>query len=292
MNPALKYDVAKAAAIQPLEAVRLTAALRQGEEGIWLQTFADAPSELYSAEQRTSRDGAPVHREALHGVGCAAERQQEPHRDWAHRSDRHVYPGRAGAGAVQGGQPRPLRGVLLRQRPGCQTQSAETWTGCARVAAVFVDLDGTPLPAEGFHLQPTAVVESSARAFSRVLGCFRSAARGSSRPFRSTWPACTAVILRSAILPRVMRLPGVLARQEGRGLSQPAAGAESGGPVHPRRSARRARCERFPRAERSARSSGTGTNRAAPRGRPTNRRGRQARCEEVRSGTVSSQAEA
>ena len=34
-----------------------------------------------------------------------------------------------------------------------------------RVAAVFVDLDGTPLPAEGFHLQPTAVVESSAGRF-------------------------------------------------------------------------------------------------------------------------------
>ena len=56
MNPALKYDVAKAAAIQPAEAVRLLQP-RQGEEGIWLQTFADAPSDFTapsSAPRRTA----------------------------------------------------------------------------------------------------------------------------------------------------------------------------------------------------------------------------------------------
>ena len=77
----------------------------------------------------------------------------------------------------------------------------------ARVAAVFVDLDGSPLPAEGFHLQPTAVIESSAGRFhiywavsDLPLEEFTTAQKHLASLYDGDPSVCD--------LPRVMRLPG------------------------------------------------------------------------------------
>lgn len=157
------YDAAKASAIQQREGVRLLDVLRLDGEPVWLQTFADGPDELYSLEKGTGKTGRPWSSKkfCLAGIpkdggktkqvvgkteltGCYALDQIG--------GDSLTFANLARCGVYF---------AVNVLSPDAQRRDNDT---VQRVAAVFLDLDGSPLP-DAFPLTPTAIVESSAGRF-------------------------------------------------------------------------------------------------------------------------------
>lgn len=158
----LKFDQTKADQITGNEASQLLSALRWPGEDPWLQTFADGPSELYSQSTWTDKNGQPRVTEKF----CVRQ-----------------LPANAGKGksrieAVSQYGPCSLADLTAERPYWVQNSSARVGVFFAvnaidpeakrrgndtvrRAAAVFLDLDGKPLPAAGFPLVPTAIVESS-----------------------------------------------------------------------------------------------------------------------------------
>jgi len=160
-GPVLPFDQQKAEAIIPGDAVRLLQALRQGDEGVWLQTFQDGPLELYGAEQRTSKAGKPytVYSYCVADVPSVPDKTKRETARVSQTGNYTLEKLKGGPFTVANSSARV--GVFFCVnvlQPDAERRSSDT---VQRVAAVFVDLDGTPLPADGFPIKPTAIAESS-----------------------------------------------------------------------------------------------------------------------------------
>lgn len=156
----------KADQINALEATELLTALRHKDaagnwEGVWLQTFADAPDDCYSLDQRTSKTGRPytVRR------WCLTDVPKEGGKVGKVQGVAEAY-GNVSMVEFAAEPPPYARANLARVgvffavnvlQPDAPRRKAEH---VARVAAVFLDLDGAPMPTS-FPLEPTATVESS-----------------------------------------------------------------------------------------------------------------------------------
>jgi hypothetical protein len=152
----------KADQVTGIEASQLLSVLRLPSEAPWLQTFADGPDKLYAWETWTDRQGQPHSKakfrvENLTGKGTRGKRLIEvvnqcgPH-SLADLTAKRPY-------WIQNVSARV--GVFFCVNaidPEAKRRGNDT---VCRVAAVFLDLDGKPLPADGFPLPPTAIVESS-----------------------------------------------------------------------------------------------------------------------------------
>ena len=171
-------------------------------ERVFLQTFADAPDELYHSEPWIGKNGQPrvTQKYAV-----------------AKPSGKGRTIGRTAMGnsfslaEIEAGQCMTANlarvGVFWTVnvlKPGATRRKAEE---VERIAAVFVDLDGQPLPPDGFHLPPTAVVESSAgrfHAYWAVHGLLLEEFSTVQKHLAGLYGGDTAV----HDPPRVMRLPG------------------------------------------------------------------------------------
>ncbi len=146
--------------LNPAEAAQLIAMFRLPGEPTFLQTFADGPDELYHLDAWTGKDGSPR----------TTQKYALAKADGKGRTiGRTASEGSFTLAEIEAGQFMTANiarvGVFWTVnvlKPGATRRKAEE---VERVAAVFVDLDGQPLPADGFHLPPTAVVESSAGRF-------------------------------------------------------------------------------------------------------------------------------
>lgn len=151
-----EFDQGKADQIDTAEALALLGALRHDGEGVWLQTFADGPDDLYILEQKTGKTGRPylLKKFKVSGVPAGNGKTRAPvlraeNWGWADLAARpYVAENLARCGVYF------AVNVLAADAP---RRKAEHVT---RVAAVFLDLDGAPMPTD-FPLQPTATVESS-----------------------------------------------------------------------------------------------------------------------------------
>ncbi|GAA5438224.1 hypothetical protein Daqu01_03369 [Deinococcus aquaticus] len=157
--PTAVYDVEKAASVNTSPAIGLLQALRHPRETIWLQTFADAPDNTYVREERTDADGRRRQSRRWHVSGVPVDGRGMQTVNGIAESYRTVTPAEL--------QQRPyLMANMARvgvyfavnvMKAGAGRRRSDT---VGRVAAVFLDLDGAPLPAN-FPIQPTAIVESS-----------------------------------------------------------------------------------------------------------------------------------
>ena len=164
MSRAFKFDQVKADQITGSEAAQLLAALRWPGEDPWLQTFADGPDALYGQMPWTDRSGKEraTLKFVVEGAPVIAGQ------------------GRPRPAAVNQCGRYPLTDLTARRPYWLQNSSARVGVFCCvngldptakrrsndtvrRAAALFLDLDGTPLPVDGFPLLPTAIVESSPR---------------------------------------------------------------------------------------------------------------------------------
>ncbi|MHA0044388.1 phage/plasmid primase, P4 family [Deinococcus sp. PEB2-63] len=203
------FNQAQADQIDAHDALRLVAALRHkiGDtwEPIWLQTFADAPDSAYVLEEKTSRSGRPytVKKWCVTDVpksGGKVGKVQGVAENWgAVTLDQLADTPYSRANLARVGVFFAVN-VLQADAPRRKAEHV------ARVAAVFLDLDGAPMPAD-FPLQPTATVESSAGrhhvywAVSDVpLEEFKVIQQTLARRYGADTQVCD--------LPRVMRLPG------------------------------------------------------------------------------------
>ena len=196
------FDQTRADQIAPAEAARLVEAFRLPDEPIWLQTFADGPDELYACEEWTDARGQKrttqkyqLARES--GVRSPARRTTAGGSFTLEQIavGRYLHENQARVGVFW---------TVNVLKPDAQRRTADA---VARVAAVFVDLDGAPLPAEGFHLRPTAVVESSPGRFHAYWAVHDLPLED----FTATQKHLAALYGGDpsvSDLPRVMRLPG------------------------------------------------------------------------------------
>ena len=199
------YDELKAASINTDDALRLIQALRHPGEIIWLQTFADAPDSSYTLEEKTAKSGKPytLRRWAVPGVL----------RDNGKRVTVKGVAEKSRAASLEELKEVPYKvenlarvGVFFAVNVLASDAQRRTADQVRRVAAVFLDLDGAPLPAS-FPIQPTAIVESSAGKFHVYwavdgvpLEEFRVMQQTLAKLYGSDPAVCD--------LPRVMRLPG------------------------------------------------------------------------------------
>lgn len=176
------------------EAQRLVNAFRQPNEGLCVQTFADGPPELYTSRKYQKRDGSE---------GIAYE--------W------HTN-------GVRGPVSRTYIDVDLKKLAQFENANAARvgifWTvnvlkpdskirkygNFQRIAAVFIDLDGQPLP-DSFPIQPTAIVESSAERFHVYWAC-HGVALEEFETFQKTLAHIYGADPVVCDIPRVMRLAG------------------------------------------------------------------------------------
>ena len=206
MTPGLYvFDQSKADQVQGADAVALLRALRHEGEGIWLQTFADAPDACYVLEEKTGKSGKPytVKRWRLTGVPKAGGKVSAV-QGQAERWGAVTFDELAAAPYREANMARC--GVFFAVNvlaPDAPRRKAEH---VARVAAVFLDLDGAPMP-EDFPLVPTATIESSAgrhHVYWAVDGVpldeFKTLQQTLARLYGADTQVCD--------LPRVMRLPG------------------------------------------------------------------------------------
>lgn len=200
------YHQARAAQVDTADAVRLLEALRHPGERIWLQVFADAPHDAYIREEAALKKGSrPSLCWRLNGVPkTGGDGVCGPLSGVAER---------AGWVTPQQLQARPYLnenmarcGVFFCVNVLAADAGKRRAENITRVAAVFLDLDGKPLPA-AFPIQPTAVVESSPGRYHVYWAAdgvpleeFTTLQKG----LASIYGGDTSV----SDLPRVMRLPG------------------------------------------------------------------------------------
>ena len=200
-----KFDQGKADQVSTGDALRLLDALRHSGEGIWLQTFADGPDDLYVIEEGTAKSGRPyaVKKFKISGVPAQngktrAAILRAENWGWVTREELAERPyllenlARCGVFFAVN--------VLA---PDAQRRKAEHVT---RVAAVFLDLDGAPMP-EHLPLPPTATVQSSPgkhHVYWAVDGVPLEEFATIQRHLAGLYGADPAV----NDLPRTMRLPG------------------------------------------------------------------------------------
>lgn len=149
----IPLDPAKLSQIQPEEAARLVRLFRAAGEPTFLQTFADGPDKLYWFDAWQDRNGKP-RKTQKYTLARANGRR--------YTSGPTATGGSFRLAEIKAGQ--YMRPNLARVgvfwtvnvlKPRAKHRLAQE---VARVAAVFVDLDGTALSADGFHLPSTAVV--------------------------------------------------------------------------------------------------------------------------------------
>jgi hypothetical protein len=196
------FDETKAAQVAPAEAARLVSLFRLPGETIFLQTFKDGPDELYRLDSWKDKNGK------------------------TRETQKYVLAKAGGKGRISGptatGGSFSLEEIAAGQyMQQCLARIGVFWTvnvlnpeakrrqahEVARVAAVFVDLDGTPLPRDGFHLPPTAIVESSPEryhAYWAVADLPLDEFSTTQKHLAGLYGGDTSV----HDLPRVMRLPG------------------------------------------------------------------------------------
>jgi len=158
------HSRAKAEAIQPSEAVRLMTALRLNGEPIWIQTFADGPDELYSVKTGTGKTGRPWTAKKFCLTGIPKEGGETCQVIGRTELTGSYTLEQIGKGGLFEHPNLARCGVYAAVNvltPDAERRSNDT---VQRVAAVFLDLDGAPLP-ESFPLLPTAIVESSSGKF-------------------------------------------------------------------------------------------------------------------------------
>lgn len=196
------FDEAKAAQVMPAEAARLVGMFRLPGEPTFLQTFKDGPDELYWLDSWKDKSGKfrETQKYALAKAGGKGR-----------TSGPTATGGSFTLEEVEAGQ--YTRQNLARVgvfwtvnvlKPDARRRQTHE---VARVAAVFVDLDGAPLPSGDFHLPPTAVVESSPgryHAYWAVADLPLDEFSTAQRHLAGLYGGDTSV----HDLPRVMRLPG------------------------------------------------------------------------------------
>lgn len=192
-----------------IEAVQLVHALRHkvadGYEPIWIQTFADKPDSAYSLEAKTGKTGKPytIKNWCVAGIpkadgktskvmGKAETGRTVTLVDLADAS--YSRANMAGVGVFF------AVNVLAPDAPRRLAEHID------RVAAVFLDLDGTPMPAS-FPLPPTAIVESSSGRY-HVYWAVDGVPLEEFRPIQQTLANLYGADPKVSDLPRVMRLPG------------------------------------------------------------------------------------
>ena len=162
MTRVFEFDQVKADQLTGSEAARLLAALRWPGEDPWLQTFADGPSELYAQEAWTDRHGQPRMTEKFCVKDLPAKAGQGKRRVAAVNQYGSHSLSDLGAERPYWIQNSSARvGVFFcvnALEPETKRRGNDT---VRRAAALFLDLDGKPLPVDGFPLLPTAIVESS-----------------------------------------------------------------------------------------------------------------------------------
>lgn len=200
-----QFDQAKADAVDTTDAVRLLEALRHPDEPIWLQSFADGPDTLYLLEQKTAKSGRPytVKRWKVTGIPKAGGKT----------SSVQGITEKTGNTTLEQMATRPYllenmarAGVFFCVNVLAEDAPRRKAEHVTRVAAVFLDLDGTPMP-EGLPLVPTATVESSAgrhHVYWAVDGIPLDEFPVIQKHLAHLYSADPAV----HDLPRVMRLPG------------------------------------------------------------------------------------
>jgi hypothetical protein len=162
MSLVFEFDQVKADQITGDEAARLLGALRWPGEDPWLQTFADGPDALYSEDAWTDKNGQPrmtrkfcvknlpaTAGQGKRRVAAVDQYGSHPLADLTSQRPYWVQNSSARVGAYF---------CVNTIDPEAKRRSNDT---VRRVAAVFLDLDGKPLPVDGFPLPPTATVESS-----------------------------------------------------------------------------------------------------------------------------------
>lgn len=196
------FDEVRAAQVMPSEAARLVSLFRLPGEPTFLQTFKDGPDELYWLDTWQDKNGKPRETQK-YALAKAAGR--------GHTSGPTATGGSFSLEEIGAGQ--YLRQSLARVgvfwtvnvlNPEAKRRQAHE---VARVAAVFVDLDGAPLPDGGFQLPPTAVVESSParyHAYWAVADLPLDEFSTAQKHLAGLYGGDTSV----HDLPRVMRLPG------------------------------------------------------------------------------------
>lgn len=204
-----QYDQVKADQINAADAVRLLAALRNEGEHIFLQTFADPDDDeaqnLYEIENRTAKSGrsSTVRRWRMAGVPNSSGKTRmvsEVAEQWGPftlnqlSETPYKWTNLARAGVFF------CVNVLV---DGAERRKTEY---VARVAAVWLDLDGAPLP-EKFPIEPTAIVESSAGKY-HVYWAVKDVALAEFRTFQQILARLYGGDTQVCDLPRVMRLPG------------------------------------------------------------------------------------
>lgn len=203
--PTFAYDDTKARQILTDDALRLLKALRHEGEGIWFQTFADAPDSAYTLESKTSKGGRPyvAKRWTLTGVPA----------DNGKRVRRQGIAERWGAITLNQLAMRPYElenlarcGVFFTVNVLAPTAERRKADQVTRVAAVFLDLDGAPLPAH-FPLRPTAIVESSVHRY-HVYWAVDGVPLAEFTAIQKHLAGLYGGDPKVCDLPRVMRLPG------------------------------------------------------------------------------------
>ncbi|WP_164473653.1 phage/plasmid primase, P4 family [Deinococcus psychrotolerans] len=159
LRPSFDFCLAKASAIQPDESVRLLAALRLKGEPICLQTFADGPADLYSAKTGTGKTGKAWKSKefCLIGVPQSSGKMTQMIGRTEQISSCSLEDISQGPFKYPNLARCSVSFTVNVLKPNAQQRNADN---VQRVAAVFIDLDGSPLP-DDFPLKPTAVVESS-----------------------------------------------------------------------------------------------------------------------------------
>lgn len=195
-------DEARAAQVAPAEAVRLVSLFRLPGESTFLQTFKDGPDGLYWLDAWKDKNGKPreTQRYALAKAGGRGRTSGPTATGGSFTLEeigegQYVRPNLARVGVFW---------TVNVLNPEAKRRQAHE---VARVAAVFVDLDGAPLPADGFHLPPTALVESSPgryHAYWAVADLPLDEFSTVQKHLAGLYGGDTSV----HDLPRVMRLPG------------------------------------------------------------------------------------
>ncbi|CAM4063642.1 phage/plasmid primase, P4 family [Deinococcus marmoris] len=184
----------------PQEAARLVAVFREPGEKIFLQTLPDGPDELYFRSAWTDQSGQ--------------RRETQKYRlataDGGHLEDCTARGGSFTLAQIEAGQYLRANHARLGVAWVVNVLSAEATRRqsdqVSRVAAVYIDLDGKPLPPTFPH-QPTAIVETSPGRFHvywKVTDLPLEEFRTVQKFLATLYGADTSV----CDLPRTMRLPG------------------------------------------------------------------------------------
>ncbi|MEF2277026.1 phage/plasmid primase, P4 family [Deinococcus sp. YIM 134068] len=197
-----KYAHDLAEQINPHEAARLISLFRLPDESTFLQTFKDGPDELYWLDSWKDRSGKP-RKTQMYALAKAGGKGRTSG-PTATGSSFTLEEIGAGQYTRQGLARVGVFWTVNVLKPEATRRQAHE---VARVAAVFVDLDGAPLPSGGFHLPPTAVVESSPgryHAYWAVADLPLDEFGTAQKHLAGLYGGDTSV----HDLPRVMRLPG------------------------------------------------------------------------------------